>query len=133
MQFLDTITYLPDDILTKVDRASMAHSLEVRVPLVDASLLADLAALLVKPPPDGKHLLAASPARALPEAVTERAKSGFETPVGAWLMDGLRQSSLPPLLQRPGVHWSRRWAYLIACEFGIVEAQPRVAEPLLTS
>jgi asparagine synthase (glutamine-hydrolysing) len=81
-------TYLPEDILTKVDRASMACSLEVRVPLLDAELVDAIAAL---PPAfkygrgQTKRLLKAAAAPHLPAAILKRPKKGFGIPVARWL------------------------------------------------
>src|SRR6185503_21390757 len=73
MQYVDIKTYLPDDILTKVDRASMAASLEVRVPLVDHEWVELTASL----PPDfrmGKDILRQALRGMLPDPILSRAK-----------------------------------------------------------
>jgi asparagine synthase (glutamine-hydrolysing) len=88
MQVQDMLTYLPDDILTKVDRCSMAVSLEAREPLLDHRLIEFVWSL---PPTvrrgDGtpKHLLRSVLARYLPAEMIDRPKRGFSIPVGEWL------------------------------------------------
>jgi asparagine synthase (glutamine-hydrolysing) len=113
---LEGSLYMRNQLLRDTDWAGMAHSLEVRVPLVDVELLRRLAPVLVaQRRRDGKSLLAHGPLKPLPSAVVGRAKTGFETPVGDWLqrMPSLQAWQREPLLARPGCHWSRRWAYTV--------------------
>jgi asparagine synthase (glutamine-hydrolysing) len=91
----DLASYLPDDILTKVDRMSMAHSIESRVPLLDHRLVEHALAL----PPglkirEGvrKYLLKAVAGRLLPAAVLDRPKRGFAVPLSVWCRGGLREA-----------------------------------------
>jgi asparagine synthase (glutamine-hydrolysing) len=89
----DYLQYLPDDILTKVDRASMACGLEVRVPLLDHRLVELAAALPRAALATGgvaKAALRRLAARRLPAALLERPKQGFGVPLAAWLRGGLR-------------------------------------------
>jgi asparagine synthase (glutamine-hydrolysing) len=75
-----------NQLLRDIDWASMAHSLEVRVPLVDAFLLAAVApAVFSTAKRDGKALLARSPRKPLPEAIMTRRKTGFTLPIRDWL------------------------------------------------
>jgi asparagine synthase (glutamine-hydrolysing) len=94
MMYLDTITYLPDDILVKVDRASMAVSLEARVPFLDdPELLSFVARLpLEMKMHQGVAKLALRQVlyRYLPPEMVERPKMGFGVPVGKWLRGPLR-------------------------------------------
>ena len=85
---LDATTYLPDDILVKVDRASMAVALEVRAPL----LARDVVEFAFSLPDsfrmrgtDGKRILKDAARGLVPDAVIDRPKKGFGMPVGAWL------------------------------------------------
>ena len=82
---MEAALYMRNQLLRDTDWASMAHSLEVRTPLVDAVLLQHVAAL---GPPDaelpGKQELAAAPSVPLPKAVTDRKKTGFAVPVAPW-------------------------------------------------
>lgn len=91
--YMDVKTYLPDDILVKVDRMSMAVSLEAREPLLDHRLLefsASVPSSLKLRHGQGKYLLRRLLARRLPEAIVNRPKQGFAVPIGAWLRGPLR-------------------------------------------
>lgn len=83
---LESCHYLRDQLLRDADWAGMAHSLEIRTPLVDATLLERVAPCLASlAPGEGKRLLANAPSRSLPNRVVERAKTGFGVPIGIWL------------------------------------------------
>ena len=93
MMLADTLAYLPGDILTKVDRAAMAASLETRVPFLDN----DVVTLAWRLPPhmklrDGisKWVLREVLARYVPPTLTDRAKAGFAVPMDSWLRGALR-------------------------------------------
>jgi asparagine synthase (glutamine-hydrolysing) len=100
-QYLDLKSYLPLDILTKVDRMSMAHSIEVRVPLLDHELV-EFAATI---PPGfrlngdgGKHLFKRAMRNILPNEVIDRPKHGFALPLDHWFRGGLESFARDLLL-----------------------------------
>ena len=93
MMALDLLTYLPDDILVKVDRAAMASSLETRIPFLDHKLVE----YVLKIPHSlkfrngqGKWILKRILNQYIPKNLTERPKKGFEIPLGSWLRGPLR-------------------------------------------
>ncbi len=93
MQYYDTLGYLPGDILAKVDRASMAVSLEVRAPLLDhrvAEFAWSLPLALKIRNGQAKWVLRQVLYRHVPASLVDRPKAGFSVPVGAWLRTELR-------------------------------------------
>lgn len=120
MMYTDTRRYLPDDILTKVDRAAMAVSLETRVPLLDVEVARAawrIPATLHMRDGRGKWVLRQLLERHVPSALFDRPKRGFAVPLGKWLAGELRdwaEALLDPArLRREGyLHPSeieRRW------------------------
>lgn len=94
VQYLDFKTYLPGDILTKVDRASMAHSLEVRTPFLDYEFVewvASLPTAVKLKGGEGKHILKDALRPLLPEQILFRSKMGFAVPLDVWFRGSLRQ------------------------------------------
>ncbi len=101
VQYLDFKTYLPGDILTKVDRASMAHALEVRVPILDHQFVEWVAGL----PPrlklnggEGKYLFKQALQPYLPREILDRPKMGFAVPLASWFRRPLRQRARETIL-----------------------------------
>jgi len=97
VQYLDFKTYLPGDILTKVDRASMAHSLEVRVPFLDHTFVSWVAGLPTRDKlhgGTGKHVLKEALRPLLPQEVLFRKKMGFAVPLGLWFRGSLKERTM---------------------------------------
>ena len=115
---LESALYMRNQLLRDTDWASMAHSLEVRVPLVDIGLLRALAPSLARRGVD-KRDLARAPSVPLPDAVIQRPKSGFTTPVETWIQraPGLQQWKDVAALTAPDYPWARRWAHEVALQF----------------
>jgi asparagine synthase (glutamine-hydrolysing) len=96
VQYLDYKTYLPGDILTKVDRASMAHSLEVRVPILDHELVdwaSGVAPSQKLQGREGKYFFKKAMEAKLPDEVLYRPKMGFAVPLAHWFRYELRDRS----------------------------------------
>lgn len=94
VQYLDMKTYLPGDILTKVDRASMAHALEVRVPLLDHQFVewaSGIPSSMKLRGSEGKYIFKKSMQPYLSDDILYRPKMGFSIPLASWLRGPLRQ------------------------------------------
>jgi len=101
MMRFDAETYLPEDVLTKVDRMSMAHSIESRVPLLDNDVIAFAASLPASMKIRAgrrKHVLKEVAATLLPPAILNRRKQGFGVPLGVWFRGNLRELFADTLL-----------------------------------
>jgi asparagine synthase (glutamine-hydrolysing) len=110
IQYLDMKTYLPGDILTKVDRASMAHALEVRVPLLDHQFVewvSGLPSSCKLRNGEGKHIFKKALQPYLSDDILYRKKMGFSIPLAAWLRGPLagamKQAVLNPALLGTGI------------------------------
>jgi asparagine synthase (glutamine-hydrolysing) len=92
--YLDSKTYLPGDILTKVDRMSMAHSIEAREPLLDHKLIEfvqTIPASLKLRGSVGKHILKSAVHGLIPDEIINRQKQGFGVPIRRWFNNELRE------------------------------------------
>ncbi len=114
VSILELCWYMRHQLLRDADWAGMAHSLEIRVPLVDIKLLRDIAPLLASRHPPEKRDMALSPRVPLPDEVLSRPKTGFSVPVRDWLL-----RSFDPL--SAGERGLRGWAR---------EVYSRFADPL---
>jgi asparagine synthase (glutamine-hydrolysing) len=93
LQYVDIKVYLPDDILVKVDRMSMAHSLEVRVPFLDLDVVEFAASLPAAARVKGmtkKYILKQAVKRLLPSQIINGRKRGFNVPLAGWMRRELR-------------------------------------------
>ena len=91
---VDSVTYLPDDILTKIDRAAMAVSLETRVPFLNKEVIAFAWKLPLKykfRDGKGKWVLREILNKYVPKKLVERPKMGFDMPIDSWLRGPLRE------------------------------------------
>jgi asparagine synthase (glutamine-hydrolysing) len=113
---LESMVYLRNQLLRDSDWASMAHSVELRTPLVDAWLLRDLMPVLSSfDRLKGKALLAASPIRPLGDEIINRVKTGFGIPMGNWSNKNLSTvDGKPASTQTQGGVDSRQWAQSVA-------------------
>jgi asparagine synthase (glutamine-hydrolysing) len=110
---LESCHYMRNQLLRDADWAGMAHGIEIRVPLVDATLLKSLAPVIRNLAPGmGKATLARSPSLPLPEVVAARAKTGFSVPTGTW-MAAASQLRSPSEVREPKGLVSRRWSRLV--------------------
>jgi asparagine synthase (glutamine-hydrolysing) len=112
IQYLDVKTYLCDDILTKVDRASMAVSLEVRCPILDHVFMEYVAQLPWRSKlvgTTGKHIFKKALGRLLPDEILHRRKMGFGVPILEWLRHELVDYAARHCLDGPATaRWFRR-------------------------
>src|SRR5258708_7575670 len=103
IQYVDIKTYLVDDILVKVDRASMANSLEVRCPLLDhklMELIAQMPSSLKLRKGEGKYIFKKAMQAILPSEVLTRRKKGFSVPVAEWFRGELREFAHDTIFSR---------------------------------
>lgn len=101
MLYVDSKTWLPDDLLLKADKMTMANSLELRVPFLDHQVLEFAASLPIEFKVRGKEtkcVLKEAFARALPREILTRKKAGFPVPYHAWLRNGLAERTRDVLL-----------------------------------
>jgi asparagine synthase (glutamine-hydrolysing) len=124
MASLEATNYLRNQLLRDSDWASMAHGLELRLPLVDYELLQRVAPLVAgvrrreQAGSGAKDALAQAPSLGLPAGLAQRPKTGFGIPMDSWLAEceALTAWRQHPLLRGPRVHWSRRLAYALVAE-----------------
>ncbi len=111
---LESAWYMRHQLLRDADWAGMAHSVEIRTPLVDIDLLRRMAPLLPQMAPgEGKAILASAPHQALPSAIRDRPKTGFAVPTGHWVTGGV--------VSNKGLS-SRAWAQSVMQRFTDINA-----------
>jgi asparagine synthase (glutamine-hydrolysing) len=106
---LESTWYMRNQLLRDADWAGMAHGLEIRVPLVDLTLLRNVAPLIAAGIPVTKQTMASAPAKRLPNAVLNRPKSGFFVPVKSWLTGDQHGEARP--------RTPKEWARLVYSRF----------------
>jgi asparagine synthase (glutamine-hydrolysing) len=113
---LETSIYMRNQLLRDLDWASLAHSIEVRVPLVDVRLLSRLASATARQGSDFKRLLGSSPRVPIPPKLIARPNIGFKTPMNRWLHrnERIQQWRGVPALAVEQCPWARRWAFQVA-------------------
>lgn len=109
---LESSLCMRNQMLRDTDWAGMAHSVEVRVPLVDCRLTRACADLAGR----GKDVLSDNRYLKLPGRITDRPKTGFTTPVGVWLQnhESMQSWRKVPVLADRRCPWARRWSYVMA-------------------
>jgi asparagine synthase (glutamine-hydrolysing) len=121
---LESGLYMRNQLLRDADWAGMAHSLEIRVPLVDSVAFPVLARALTRvwTPPAGKQALGRAPNPPLSNTVLARSKTGFSVPMAEWAVNQPDFSDWRRIstLAHPRCSWACRWSYVIACQFGMV-------------
>lgn len=122
---LEAAWYMRSQLLRDTDWASMAHGLEVRVPLVDVEVLRTVASLCHAGFPPTKRDLGESPRPPLPDAVVNRPKTGFSVPVREWLLEG-RRDGMPDVREPRGL---RGWARVVYDAFAPPERPAIRARP----
>jgi asparagine synthase (glutamine-hydrolysing) len=133
MQYADAKVYLPDDILVKIDRASMLNSLEVRCPFLDHHFLE----LMASVPPHlrlsrgrGKYLLKQAMRGVLPDGVLNRPKMGFGVPLESWFRDDLssfvRDVVLDRRTRRRGIFAPRALEKLVRAQNTLTQLTPHL-------
>lgn len=124
----ESTLYMRNQLLRDTDWASMAHSLEVRVPLVDSELLKSVSrSTMAVQTLNGKELLARAPMRPLPQPIVGRRKTGFTTPIESWMQTILEQQ---PQTKISASRHSRAWPW--ARDWG-VKVETQSASPQLPS
>jgi len=125
---LESAQYMRNQLLRDADWVGMAHSLEIRVPLVDFTLLGALAPVIAALSPGaGKAALAKAPTVPLPNEIATRAKTGFNVPTGDWMNAALGRGSDPVgrASEAKGLV-SRRWSRAVLNGMASANAQPRL-------
>ena len=125
---LESAQYMRNQLLRDADWAGMAHSLEIRVPLVDFTLLRALApAIPALTPGAGKAALAKAPTVPLPDEIVTRAKTGFNVPTGDWMNAAIGRGSdaVGRAPEAKGLV-SRRWSRAVLNGMAPANAQPQL-------
>jgi asparagine synthase (glutamine-hydrolysing) len=118
---LESGHYLRNQLLRDADWAGMAHGLEIRVPMVDVTLLSTLAPSIAGLTPGaGKAALAAAPGTPLPNEILSRSKTGFGVPTGSWLHEATERHSADPARSELKGLTSRRWSLAVFGAAGTV-------------
>jgi asparagine synthase (glutamine-hydrolysing) len=125
---LESAQYMRNQLLRDADWVGMAHSLEIRVPLVDFTLLGALAPVIAALTPGaGKAALAKTPTVPLPNEIATRAKTGFNVPTGDWMNAAISRGS-DPVGRAPEAKGlvSRRWSRAVLNGMASTNARPQV-------